>query len=108
MSKKLRSIAGIVVFIVVAVAVKMYLRSSGGDDATVGDCIAEGKGTALTVVACDDAKAQWKVAGIVKDIEKPGATEGKVCQAFPATETFGWRKTSGDKGDVMCLAPNSK
>jgi hypothetical protein len=84
-----------------------YGSKSSPDFASVGDCVARGSGSSVTVVECTDSKSEYKVVGKV-----PGKTQvqfninsSSICKPFPEAKTAYWRGESGGKGYVLCLAP---
>ncbi|GAA4633151.1 hypothetical protein GCM10023196_069570 [Actinoallomurus vinaceus] len=98
-------------------------RSSGSDEAAVGDCVKKTSdqttssgqhvtGDNIKTVACTDASASYKVVGKVEHVSRISVSikemDGKgVCSPYPSATVRYWRgKTGGGDGYVLCLAPN--
>jgi hypothetical protein len=105
---KRRQIVALVVFlVVVAVAfggIWLGTRHSAST-ATVGDCVHQTGTDAVTVVACTDPTADFKVVGRVENKTQVDAGLS-ACDPYvdQGAETFYWAGQPGKTGYVLCLA----
>jgi hypothetical protein len=83
-----------------------FNRDAAGK-AKAGDCVHEKGGDSISVVACDDPKADLKVLGRVegKTQIEAGISISSVCDPFPGSQKTYWEGEQGKKGFVLCLGP---
>ncbi|WP_018352223.1 LppU/SCO3897 family protein [Longispora albida] len=102
---KTRALAIGIVVVLAVVAVRMF-QGDDGRAPVVGDCLPGDRSyRQIPLVACADATAVWRVAGIVKDKPRVAAYQADICEAFPDIESTEWSRTSDSSGtgDVYCL-----
>ena len=77
--------------------------------AKVGDCVSRTGAEGVEVAGCGEANAEYKVVGRVEDKTE---TEAGISACTPfekdGAEASFWQGEQGEKGLVLCLAPNKK
>lgn len=118
--KKVLSILGTLVVVLVVIGLKLGLGGAFDKDETaetkVGDCIgalpqmAEGetKEADAEVVKCDDASAQYSVVGRVENLTEAKAQSDSVCTPYKEAEASYLVTKDGKKYYVLCLKPVAK
>jgi hypothetical protein len=103
------TLAVVVIFVAIVGIVGFIASRDDAKTAKAGDCVEQTGANDLSVVKCDDAKADFKVVGRVEDkLQSEASSTGHACDAFAETESSYWEGESGKKGIVLCLAPIKK
>jgi hypothetical protein len=72
------------------------------ENAKVGDCLSGSSAQEVKVVDCGDQARQWRVVGLIKDVDRSKYEEA--CNRFPEADTAFFETTfSTDVGYVLCL-----
>lgn len=101
----------VVVFVVVSGGYYIYNKLTGDITiAKVGDCITESTeqdGSDAKVVECTDAKATYKVIGIIEGVSDATftASEDLCTEKYPTWEFVFWQGKKGGSGDAWCVEP---
>jgi hypothetical protein len=100
---KFRVILFAVTLLVLPFAV--YLGLDEPNQADVGDCMAGKSGSALRIVSCGEASAEWKVLGRLEGKTEADQNEG-ACRAYAGTTaSFYQDGRRFRKGFILCLGP---
>lgn len=110
-----KKIIGVVIALVV-IGVGSYIWKNVSGDITiakVGDCVTESTeadGSDVKVVDCADAKAAYKVIGIIENVSDATftASDDLCTEKFPTWEYVFWQGKKGGSGDAWCVEPTKK
>lgn len=74
----------------------------GGAKGQVGECAKDASGTDdITIVACTDAEAKYKIVGVDERVSSGGANAA--CLKYDEATTNLWFGKSGEFGRALCL-----
>jgi hypothetical protein len=104
-----RRIVALITLVVVAglVGVAVFFTRNNASTAKVGDCVQQKGENSVSVVKCDDPKADFKVVGRVENKTQSDALIS-ACDPFQnqGAEAAFWEGKQGETGFVLCLAKN--
>lgn len=106
-----KRVIGILVGLVVLAGiagVSWWVNRDAASKAKIGDCVDQVSRNDLKVVECGSSEATFRVVGRV---ENKTQTEARTSACDPfvdqgAAQAY-WRGETGEKGFVLCLAPNT-
>jgi hypothetical protein len=97
-----RRAGGAAVALVLALALGLAGCSSGAKNGQVGDCAKDATGSDdISVVACSDGDAKYKIVGIDESVSSGGASAA--CLKYDEADKTLWFGKSGDLGRALCL-----